>query len=155
MSSVRFLFLQYHYAPCVYHVHHNLEPLYFSEVLQFLFVFITFHVRCAAEAQQAEVQTLTSTTDKERWRILTMKKGACKSQNEAMPHREAVMFAKEKDETWLKRQAAMTTVTKIHTESCMVAWFCHFPSSKGLLDKQHFISWREHRVIRVYNLDLI
>lgn len=29
-----------------------------------------------------------------------MEKGACKNQN-AMPHREAVRFAKEKDKTWL------------------------------------------------------
>lgn len=62
---------------------------------------------------ETQKETLTSMNDNERWRILTMGKGACKNQN-AMPQREAVRFAEKRDEKWLNMQAAMATFTKIH-----------------------------------------
>lgn len=43
-----------------------------------------------------------------------IEKRACKNQNEAMSHRKAVKFAKEKDETWLAKRDALTIFTKIH-----------------------------------------
>lgn len=67
----------------------------------------------ATNVHKKKQKSLTSMNDNERWRILTMVKGACKNQN-GMAQTEAVRFAEKKDGEWLSMQAAMTTVTKIH-----------------------------------------
>lgn len=82
---------------------------------------------------------------------------ACKNQNDAMSHREAVRFAKEKDEMWLVKTCNNDHFHKDSHDICVFLFFGDAACRTTKALSQHVNSWREQRVIKAlqYNLDRI